>query len=263
MNHRYFVGHRKPDFPLWDGFLFYELKQPSASASPLERLLADHRLLSEYAALFSLRKHLIQSGDADDGQITIAQYRRFVLNMPMGLKSSNLPWARVLSPDSIAELPIKEEVFPAANQRYLIGTGMHLPNGMLGNYAAAHYARDILRFTANLVDAKLMTNAQAYLFLSDPYLIPSPSCGSFPLPAFLNIIGKLEQAASHFFESGYQPYGDAHQGRVCGALIERYNSFLLLEQLANEGQNVQQVTGSTTLISDGLEVSRGMMAKEL
>lgn len=262
MNQKYFVGHRKPDFPLWDGFDFFELEQPVQNSKPLEHHLADHRLLSEYASLFALRKYFIQSG-ITNGQLTIAQYRRFVLNVPLGMKCSNMSWARVLSPSAIREIPIQEEVLPATKQKYLIGSGIHLPKGILGNYATSHYTRDILRFTANLVDADLMSNTQAYLFLNYPYLIPSPSCGSFPLATFLDIMEKVEKAAGLFFEDGYLPYDDPYQGRVCGALIERYNSFLLLERLAKEGQPIDQVTGYTTLVSDQLEVPRGLMAKEL
>jgi hypothetical protein len=74
-------------------------------------------------------------------------------------------------------------------------------------------------------------------------------------------MGKLETAAIAFFGHGYKSYEDPDQGRVCGALIERLNSYLLLKQLAEEGQNMHQVMGSTTVISDSLEIPRGQMAK--
>jgi hypothetical protein len=104
---------------------------------------------------------------------------------------------------------------------------------------------------------------QAFHFLSQPLLIPSPSCGSFPLPGFLHIMEKLEAATKCFFEKGYRPIDDPYQGRVCGALIERLNSYLLLELLAAEGQNLNQIMGSTTMISNSLEIQKGLMAKHL
>jgi hypothetical protein len=262
MNYRYFVGHRKPDFPIWEGFEYFEPPSLAKTSSPIERLLADHRLLSEYSSLFQLCNQLKSEGRVT-GQITIAQYRRFVLNVPLGLKSTNLPWARVLSPLDMADLPISDEVLPLPGNSYLIGSGLPLPIGMLGNYAHAHYTRDILRFTADLVDGGIFTNPEAFNFLSQPILIPSPSCGSFPLDTFLKIMGTLEKAAGIYFENGYKAYDDRHQGRVCGALIERLNSYLLLEQLIKEGQNMERVMGSTTIVSDSLEVSRGLMAKDL
>jgi hypothetical protein len=262
MNYRYFVGHRKPDFPIWEGFEYFEPPPLSQSTNSIERLLADHRLLSEYSSLFQLCNRLKSVGSAT-GQITIAQYRRFVLNVPLGLKSTNLPWARVLSPSDMAELPIGDEVLPLPGNSYLIGSGLPLPIGMLGNYAHAHYTRDILQFTASLVDGGILNNQQAFNFLSQPILIPSPSCGSFPLATFLKMMGILEKAASTYFENGYKAYDDPDQGRVCGALIERLNSYLLLEQLIKEGQNMERVMGSTTIVSDSLEVRRGLMAKDL
>jgi hypothetical protein len=260
MNYRYFVGHRKPSFPIWKGFEYFELTQPPENASSITRLLADHRLLSEYAALFQLCRSLIDQCKGNEF-ITIAQYRRFVLNIPLGLKSSNLSWARVLSNEDMLDLSIAEEVLPSPGQSYLIGSGLSLPAGILGNYAGSHYTRDLLQFTSNLVDIELLTNAEAFHFLSQPILIPSPSCGTFPLNNFIKIMGKLETAAIAFFEHGYKPYEDPDQGRVCGALIERLNSYLLLKQLAEEGQNIHQVMGSTTVVSDSLEVPRGRMAK--
>jgi hypothetical protein len=262
MNYRYFVGHRKPDFPIWEGFEYFEPPPLSENTKSIERLLADHRLLSEYSSLFQLCNQLRNEGNTS-GQITIAQYRRFVLNIPLGLKSTNLPWARVLTPQDIRDLAIRDEVLPMPGNTYLIGSGLPLPMGMLGNYADAHYTRDILQFTANMVDGNVLTNQQAFNFLSQPILIPSPSCGTFPLDAFLKIIGTLEKAASIYFEDGYKAYDDRHQGRVCGALIERLNSYLLFEELIEAGQHLQQVMGSTTIVSDTLEVSRGLMAKHL
>jgi hypothetical protein len=83
------------------------------------------------------------------------------------------------------------------------------------------------------------------------------------LDTFLKIMGTLEKAAGIYFEDGYKAYDDPDQGRVCGALIERLNSYLLLEKLIEEGQNLDRVMGSTTIVSDNLEVRRGLMAKHL
>jgi hypothetical protein len=260
MHYKYFVGHRQPAFPLWKGFSYFSSSQPSSETAPITHLLADHRLLSEYASLFQLRKFLLEASEESD-QITIAQHRRFVLNIPLGLKSSNLSWVRVLSPDIIRDLSIENEVLPKPGQSYLIGSGLHLPHGMLYNYSDSHYARDILRFCSDLVDADILSNEQAFLFLSQPLLIPSPSCGSFTLPTFLFLMEKLEAAAKCFFENGYLSYDDSYQGRVCSVLIERLNSFLLIDQLASEGQNLNHIMGSTTMVSDSLDIQRGLMAK--
>lgn len=262
MKYRYFIGHRKPDFPLWKGFEFFKPPPLFSDASPLDQFLADHRLHSEYSSLFQLCDTLATQG-ITDGQITVAQYRRFVLNIPLGLKSTNLSWVRVLNPADMQDLVIEDEVMPLPGQSYLIGSGCPLPLGMLGNYAGSHYTRDILRFTANLVDADILSNSQAFHFLNQPILIPSPSCGTFPLAKFLRMIGVLKKALIAFYQGGYKSYDHPYQGRVCGFLIERLNSYLLLKELSDANLNMQTVMGSMTMVSESLEVPIGMMAKYL
>jgi hypothetical protein len=262
MNYRYFVGHRKPEFPIWKGFEYFELTQPAPGASPEEYLLADHRRLGEFASLFQLCNLLSKKGETS-GQITIAHYRRFVLNVPLGLKSTNHPWARVLSASDMTDLTIEDEVLPLPGLSYLIGSGLELPNGMLANYAGSHHTRDILRFTANAVDCGVISNTEAFHFLSQPILIASPSCGSFPLTSFLRIIKKAEIVTKSFLASGHQLSEDPYQGRTLSFLLERFTSYLLLEHLMQEGQNMHQLMGSTTVISDSLEIPRGAMAKAL
>lgn len=247
---------------MWQGFEFFKPSPLPLNASPLEQHLADHRLLSEYASLFDLSRVFAKQSDANS-LITIAQYRRFVLNVPLGLKSTSPSWARVLSPQAMQDLHFQDELFPTPGKRYLIGSPLHVPGGILSNYAESHYTRDILQFTASLVDAGIMCNSEAYAFLSQPILIPSPSCGSFPLQGFLEIMQVLESATKAFFENGYQAYDDRHQGRVCGALIERLNSYLLIKQLSAQGISGDEVAGYTTLVSDTLEVPRGLMAQTL
>jgi hypothetical protein len=262
MNYRFFVGHRKPEFPIWKGFEYFELTQPTDDVSPDERMLYDHRRLGEFASLFQLCNLLSKEGVAS-GQITIAHYRRFVLNLPLGLKSTNHPWARVLSASDMTNLTIEDEVSPLPGLKYLIGSGIELPNGMLANYAGSHYTRDILRFTANAVDCGVLSNIEAFHFLSQPILIVNPTCGSFPLQSFLGIIQKAETVTKSFLASGYQVNEDPYQGRTLNFLLERFTSYLLLDHLMQEGQNMHQLMGSTTVISDSLEIPRGAMAKNL
>ena len=262
MNLQFFVGHRKPEFPIWRGFEYFELPLPPDNVSQEECLLRDHRLMGEYASLFQLCNQLSNSGKRT-GQITISQYRRFVLNTPLGLKSSNQPWSRVLSPSSMKDLSFTEEVLPLPGQNYLIGTGSPLPHGMLANYAGSHCTRDILQFSANAVDCGVLSNTEVFHFLSHPILIPAPSCGSFPLESFLNIMKKMETVSRSFISNGYQANKDLYQGRLLGFLLERLNSYLLLETLISEGKNMHQVMGSSTIVSESLEISRGQMATVL
>jgi hypothetical protein len=100
-----------------------------------------------------------------------------------------------------------------------------------------------LKFTSILIDLELLTNAEALNFLNQQYVIPAPSCGTFPLAAFIEIFDLLELAANGFWNNGYRPYSDLYQCRVIGFLLERLNSFLLLSYVKNNSLKIVAISG--------------------
>ena len=260
MHHKFFIGHRRPDFPLWEGFQFYDIpaELQQMVGSGFDQNFTDHRIFNEYSFLFLLRRQLERTAAAND-LVTICQYRRFVLNRRVGQQSTTTPWSLTITPQEARHLRIVDEVLPAPGQSYLIGPGVLLEVGLLGQYSRVHFARDILRFTSAIVDAGLLADHQAFEFLSGNVLIPSPSCGTFRVDSFLQIFRLLEFAASSFWNNGFRPYQHQYQGRVCSFLLERLNSYLLLKYLADHGTNPRDVTGSTTMVSDTAAVKVGNM----
>lgn len=247
---------------MWKGFSFLEKNKgnESSAGSSFKLNYLDDKVFNEYSSLFFLRRKLMDEASAGD-TITLCQHRRFVLNRPMGRQSTNQQWALVLSPSEVVGLDLGNELLPLAGRSYLIGSGLTLSKGLLQQYAHAHFIRDILRFSSVLVDAEILTDQDVLSFLSQHYLIPSPSCGSFRLECFLEILTKLELAASAFWNNGYKAYQDNYQSRVCSFLLERLNSFLLLKYLHERGENIKQLTGSTILVSDSLVIARGLTPK--
>jgi hypothetical protein len=260
MHHKYFVGHRRPEFPLWDGFQFFEIpaERQQAEGSAFEDNFPDHRLFNEYSFLFLLRRHLEQAAPGE--LVTICQYRRFVLNRPIGQPSTNAPWSTTIPLERARALAVRSEIMPAPGQSYLIGSSITIERRVLGQYSLVHFTRDILRFTAGLVDAGIMSDKHAYDFLTSPALIPSPSIGTFPVDAFVTMFRLLEKAAASFWSNGYRPYQHPYQGRVLSFLLERLNSYLLLRYLIDHGVDPNAVMGSTVLISETAEVRPGSMA---
>ncbi len=247
---------------MWKGFSFLDANKgkdfSTGSSSMLNYL--DDKVFNEYASLFFLRRKMMDEGSAGD-TLTLCQRRRFVLNRPMGRQSTNQEWALVLSLSEVAGLDLGNQLLPLPGRSYLIGSGVTLPKGLLMQYAEAHFLRDILRFTSVLVDAEILTDRDALAFLFQKYLIPAPSCGSFRLECFLPILATLELAASAFWSDGYKAYQDNYQSRVCGFLLERLNSFLLLRYLIDHGENIKHSTGSTTIVSDSLHIPVGSVPK--
>ncbi len=247
---------------MWEGFSFLEINKDKdlCAGSSYKLNYLDDKIFNEYSSLFFLRRKMMEEGSAGD-TLTLCQHRRFVLNKRMGRQSQNQSWVWVLSPVEVEGLDLHKEVLPLAGRSYLIGSAFDLPKGIMIQYAQAHFLRDILRFTSTLVDAEILTDQDALLFLTQTQLVPSPSCGSFRLACFLEVFAKLELAANAFWNSGYKAYRDSYQSRVCGFLLERLNSFLLLKYLHEQGENIKQSTGSTTVVSDSLVIGHGLIPK--
>jgi len=263
-HYKYFIGHRKPEFPIWENFQFYKVPDTSFSETDfLSTIYSNHKIFNEYASLFHLRQTFDNSKNLDD-LITICQYRRFVFNKKLGRPSKIMPWCMVLTYKEMMSLSITDEYLPLSGNAYLIGSAMQLPS-ILQHYAAFHFTRDILRFTSTLVDCGIFTDEDAFNFLNSQYLIPAPSCGTFTIGCFITIFKVLELAAIEFWNNGYKPYDDPYQSRVVSFLLERLNSFLLLSYLDKSSQNINNLFGTTTMVapqdSDAFDVQRGLVSK--
>lgn len=130
---------------------------------------------------------------------------------------------------------------------------------LLEQYASVHHIRDILRFSSALIDSEILSGAEVDEFLGTKFLIPSPSCGTFDVRSFLKIFETLEDSARAYWNDGYTPYDHPYQSRVCSFLLERLNSYLLVKHLAKENQALEDVAGSTIVISDGLRIGPGVV----
>jgi len=245
---KYFVGHIKPNFPLWKDFSFFEIpKQKGTLVGSFDSNFLNHKIFNEYSFLFELNRNL-RSSDFQNSLITISQYRRFVFNKGLGIQSTNLPWCRLLSEDTISTLDIKNEYLPLDGNSYLVGSAIKIPN-ILEQYSRRHFSRDILKFSSTLIDLEILTDEQALNFLNHNILIPSPSCGTFTLASFNVIFDTLELAARGFWNNGYRPYNDDYQCRVMSFLLERLNSYLLISYLMSDKLDIGNLTGYTTIVT--------------
>jgi hypothetical protein len=258
-----FIGHKNPEFPIWKGYKYFGPEYLKAQPDNQRSELLDHRLLNEYAFLFQLRRQLGVNKDTPQ-LITLYQYRRFLVKEGIGVPSRNIPWANTLKTSEAIELGelISSMAGPPTNQQFQIGPVIKMPDSLLAQYARHHYCRDILRFCSDLVDAKVLTNQQAFDFLSQKIFIPTPSCGTFSFDFLNEALEILEKAAEVFLNNGYQKHADTYQGRVMGFLLERLNSHLLLEHLKSIGLDASMLSGKMIIISDDTAVKHGVIDPE-
>jgi len=261
-HHKYFIGHKKPEFTIWQDFSFYTIPNTNLSKTDtLSLIYSNHKIFNEYSSLFHL-KNTLDNLKNHDQLITICQYRRFVFNKKLGTQSKNMPWCRVLTHKEISSLIVTNHYLPLRGDAYLIGSALQVPS-ILQQYAKTHFVRDILQFTSVLIDLEIFTNEDALNFLNSQYLIPSPSCGTFTLKCFIEIFEVLELAALGFWNNGYKPYNDKYQSRVVSFLLERLNSFLLISYLNKNSLQINNLLGFTTMVtaenSDAVDVQKGLV----
>lgn len=255
-----FIGHKKPDFPMWRGFKFIDelLKDISLESCTISGFnYTDDKIINEYASVFILRRYLEQKR-INSGIITLCQHRRFVLNRNFGEVSKNQPWTHVMATDAAASLDTEQLILPRPGAQNLISSVISLPNGLLWQYARHHHVRDFMRFVAALIDHGILSSSAAENFVRYTWLAPAPSCGTFDVKLFLSISQTLENAATAFWKDGYKPYDDPYQSRVFGFLLERLNSFLLLENLKLQNLDFNNEIGFSTTVSDTAQVKPGL-----
>jgi hypothetical protein len=206
--------------------------------------------LSEYAQLLWINENL-KSLAGELPYIRIFHYRRFIArDKPRtGKASVNLPWATVITD---RELIGYDKAFERTTQGELFNTPAQFSGGMLAQYAASHVIEDMMRFCAFLVEKKIITPPVAAIFLRENIHIPSCNLGVFTQDSFRAIFNVLRRAAEFVFSDHFVAR-EGYQRRSVGFLLERLNSFLILNRI-REGLSAGQL-GHNIVISETEVVS--------
>jgi hypothetical protein len=249
----FIIGHVRPSIPFPPEYRF-------VTSSPIEssdfavsmydvdsKGLTDNRI-GEYAFLFALRSEL-QQRSLSEGLISIAQYRRFVLNRPVGQRATNPNFAWIISPDQAAEV-LTELAMRPRHGDWLISTATRVSSCVTDQYARKHIIRDWFRFLADSLDNGLLTQSEARDAALLDVMIPAPSNGVFPLGPFISMLQRLEEMALAFLRGGFLER-EGYQRRALGFCLERMHSYLLVSEICRRGTAIQNVQGFHTVVQLG------------
>jgi hypothetical protein len=249
------IGHRRPDFSYPQPWRFVtdqphrndDFQVPPGTS---DRNLPDDSVIGEYHHLFKVADSLSSSNPSS--QVRIAQYRRLVLNKPVGTPSTNQPWTRIVTPSGADALSLNELTEPDSSG-FLLSSVLPV-HSIIRDFGASHPSRDLFRFLSDCVDAGLLTSKQLTEIAEFNALIPAPSNGTFPTEFFIRSMALLRRAAVAFCQSGYSP-STGYDQRCVAFCLERLNSCLIFIELARLNIDVRKVVGHQVTISETAAVS--------
>jgi hypothetical protein len=247
---KFIIGHKRPAvrFPADFRFVTDSPQEASDVQVPLAEVhslgLTDARI-GEYAFLFALRRVLHAQ---TEGSVCIAQYRRLVLNQPIGAVPHNVHFARVISPAQFHSEVTDAQFLPKAGD-WLLSSVARPSGNVLTHYARYHVLRDWMRFCSDAIDSGALSNADALAASAVERLIPAPSNGVFPLSIFHTHLHTLEHMALAFLNGGFVDR-EEYQRRALGFCLERMHSFLLLQGIKQHQVDMTTARGYHTVISE-------------
>jgi hypothetical protein len=253
---KFIIGHVRPAIRFPDGFRYAcaNAEWSDDQAVPLDDVLTlglTDRRIGEYAFLFALRRVLEDARVSEQplANITIAQYRRFVLNSALGTRAQNVPFARVLSHEEALALSA-HSFEPRPGHEWLISTAARTGSSVTHHYARYHVLRDWLRFLSDAVDAAALSADDAQGAALAEIIIPAPSNGVFPASVLVQHMKTLEASGLAFLQGGFVERTD-YQRRALGFCLERLHSYLVQKAVRSRGLELSAVQGFHTVISDG------------
>lgn len=211
----------------------------------------DGRLLSEYKQLIALGDILSQCSDNE--HVYIFQYRKFLSLRNSGQCAENMRYAHVAKP------PLANVLFPNKAELSTLGSKLfHGPiikvRSLAAHYGTCHRIEDFCAFCASCLQSKVLNHRSLKAFINCNYLVPAPSLGNYPVGWLRQTLEMMTYVWSDFSEH-YLVLRDGYQRRVGGFLLERLNSFFLIE-LIRMTRKDERFMGYQIVVSDSPVVSR-------
>jgi hypothetical protein len=218
--------------------------------------------LSEYAQLLWLYDNFDNILGTYD-YVRIFQYRRFVAKEKIGQPSSN---------EGALWIP-KEELRNCSKEFCRTSTAELFNNmfskNVVGQYASVHLIEDIINFSKFLFETGILDSKQTVSFLTGSVIIYACNMGTFRSTTLREVLKTLRDAAE-FRKTCYFIPRVGYQRRVVGFLLERLNSYLILNRIqsglsdgnfghhiiVSDGPLIGRTEGPITELSDGPLIGR-------
>lgn len=248
------LGHKA--FPLsFQNFLDYTISPIPISGVqnlivvPDEMYGPNGSSLSEYAQLFWLYHNLDKLSQTAT-HIRTCHYRRFVSAERAGLgKPCSLPFAHVINENELGHF---KKNFDRSQVSELVNASFMPRGGILAQYASAHLLEDLIDFSKFLHQKNILSPQHVILFLRENTLIPASSISVLSISNFRWIVSYLIKASDYMNHESFV-VRSGYQRRNMGFLLERLNSYLLLEGI-RQGK-IEKNIGNHMIISDDARIS--------
>lgn len=200
-----------------------------------EEFDAWHPFLAGSSGSFAIEKMLTEDwidwtyGD----QISIVQYRKFILPQPLENMEPDQFNLYVPQPDVVKRMDfhaLQNEI----ELPYLLAKPVDIGNRYL-QYAYHHKIQDLLRYTALAIDMKIISDEESYEFLNSPVLIQGGvEFGVYPISVFMEFIKPIRELSMEFLKCHRPVSSDIQHRRAVAFCNERLGSYLLMKRLNEE-----------------------------
>lgn len=262
MIHRFCISHQKPLLPEnWydDCVSLGDFESDSVfHIGQLDRFWHAARPLVYGAEGTYVLPIAIERSPSGAELIEISSYRKRILPSPAGTesKSHGNPTMRELSVDNLERKTELSVIAPRRGLEFLVAQPLYFESSIMGQYAAAHYRRDIIDYTSLAIELGVMDSDSASSFLAAKHLIPGGvQLGIYPKSWLIDTLSSIELVSRNFVRRNANrlKHYDTYQVRAVGFLSERLGSFFLIRHLMERYSNniPADIFGYMTVIVEG------------
>ncbi|WP_148664681.1 hypothetical protein [Mycobacterium colombiense] len=262
MIHRFCISHQKPLLPdSWydDCISLGDFQSDSKfHIGQLDRFWHEARPLVYGAEGTYVLPIAIERSSSGAELIEISSFRKRILPSPAGMesKSHGNPTMRELSLGNLETGVALPVIRPRHGIEFLVAQPLYFESSIIGQYAAAHYRRDIIDYTALAIELGVLDSDSASEFLTAKHLIPGGiQLGIYPRSWLMDAMSSIELVSRNFVHRNASrlKHYDTYQVRAVGFLSERLGSFFLIRHLVEKYSNKipADIFGYMTVIVEG------------
>jgi hypothetical protein len=193
-----------------------------------------HPILGGLAGTFAMKNHVL-SHHPGAKQVGLCQYRKFVSNRRLSraiapsYKAMDLVSRRQVSASLLGEVMLPRSEWLLARPFMLSNWRKH--SDCLEQYGRVHHPQDLLRFTAEAVEQRLLDKTEAVGFLAEELMLPGGiELGVFPADFWVRTVTAIESVVRACVKR-WNVAREGYDARAWAFCVERLGSYLVLREL--------------------------------